>query len=507
MKSIYSFILTTCLLLISLTSCRKDFDFEPSTGSDLRFSKDTVYLDTIFTNIGSSTYQLKVYNTSNKDIKIPKIELKKGQLSHYRLMVDGIAGKSFQNVELLAKDSMYIFIETTVDIQNETQNPEFLYTDELLFSNGSTQQQVNLVTLIKDAIFLYPQKFEDGTTETLPIGDEKIYGFYLDENDAINGNELHWKAGKPYVIYGYAAVPPEKTLQVDAGAQIHFHSNSGLIVGNSSTLHIQGSSESPVLIQGDRLEPSYEDVPGQWDQIWMAVGSKGSIEHAIIKNAKTGLFINKNATKIQLNNLQIYNCSQYGILARAAEIQGSNIATNNIGNSALALTYGGSYEFVYCTFTNYWNRPSHTSVSIDNFDGSAEFAIQKAHFVNSIIYSGSSESLILKPHNQQPTNFHVRFDHSLIKFIDYNQQVAGQFPYDFQNQSVYSTCLVARNSTSYLPYFLNVQKNKMMITEKALDLINFGTSSTPFNVPFDLAGKPRNATDIGAYIHVNSTEE
>ena len=46
-------------IAISLTSCRKDFAFEPSSGG-LEFSKDTVYLDTVFTNIGSSTYKLKI---------------------------------------------------------------------------------------------------------------------------------------------------------------------------------------------------------------------------------------------------------------------------------------------------------------------------------------------------------------------------------------------------------------------------------------------------------------
>ena len=53
-------------MLILWSSCRQDFDFAPSTGS-LEFSKDTVYLDTVFSNIGSSTYNLKVYNTSNEN--------------------------------------------------------------------------------------------------------------------------------------------------------------------------------------------------------------------------------------------------------------------------------------------------------------------------------------------------------------------------------------------------------------------------------------------------------
>ena len=62
--------------LITMTSCRKDFETVPSSGC-LEFSKKIVYLDTIFTNISSSTYTLKVYNRSNKDIHIPVLQLGK----------------------------------------------------------------------------------------------------------------------------------------------------------------------------------------------------------------------------------------------------------------------------------------------------------------------------------------------------------------------------------------------------------------------------------------------
>ena len=141
-------------IALSLTSCRDDFQFEPSTG-DLTFSRDTVYLDTVFTNIGSSTYTLKVYNKSGKDIKIPTIQLGKGLASKYRMTVDGMTGtdnKIFNNVEILAKDSMYIFIETTANIADA--NPtDFLYTDQIQFDGGTNLQSVELVTLIKDAYF------------------------------------------------------------------------------------------------------------------------------------------------------------------------------------------------------------------------------------------------------------------------------------------------------------------------------------------------------------------
>jgi len=92
MRHFFTFLLF--LILIVVSSCRKDFSTIPSFGN-LEFSKDTVFLDTIFTNIGSATYNLKVYNRGNKAITIPKISLENGNSSNYRLNVDGIPGKEF----------------------------------------------------------------------------------------------------------------------------------------------------------------------------------------------------------------------------------------------------------------------------------------------------------------------------------------------------------------------------------------------------------------------------
>ena len=53
--------------------------------------------------------------------------------------MDGIPGKDFQNIDILAKDSIFVFIETTVDISS-ISDP--LYTDKILFDNGTNQQEV-----------------------------------------------------------------------------------------------------------------------------------------------------------------------------------------------------------------------------------------------------------------------------------------------------------------------------------------------------------------------------
>ncbi len=187
MKRILYFLLTFTVLVF-WSSCRKDFDFSPSTG-DLSFSKDTIYLDTVFTNIGSSTYNLKVYNRSNNDISIPNVRLTQGENSNYRLNVDGMSGKVFENVELLAKDSLFIFIETTFDIQSVVAaDNQFLYTDAIEFDIGNNFQKVELVTLVKDAVFIYPNK--DTTTGIIETLSFDVNGDGTPDQTALQGRFL-----------------------------------------------------------------------------------------------------------------------------------------------------------------------------------------------------------------------------------------------------------------------------------------------------------------------------
>jgi len=292
------------IVILFVTSCRKDFSTELSNGK-LSFSKDTIYLDTVFTNIGSSTYNLKVYNKSTHAISIPSIALGRGESSFYRLNVDGIPGKRFNNIEILAKDSMYIFVETTIDY-NQVTNP--IYTDAIVFDSGDNLQDVKLVTLVQDANFLYPSKDVNGLIGTIKIGldtdgnELKVNGFYLNDNTTFT-NE------KPYVIYGYCGVPNGKTLTVDAGAAIHFHSNSGLIIDKNATLIMNGEINNTITIEGDRLEPEFSDIPGQWGTIWLRAGSKNNlINNAIIKNASAGIIIDSignTSPTLTIKNAQI----------------------------------------------------------------------------------------------------------------------------------------------------------------------------------------------------------
>lgn len=502
------------VLIASLTSCRSDFDFETSSGG-LEFSKDTVYLDTVFTNIGSSTYTLKVYNRSNKNISIPSIRLNKGQSSKYRLMVDGIPGKEFSNIEMLAKDSMFVFIEVTEDVANV--NPtDFLYTDFIEFNSTSGIQKVDLVTLIQDAYFIYPQRTLNSdntyTYEQLNLGTiddpQNIRVSYLDQSDPINGNELIWNNSKPYVIYGYAVVPNGEKLEVEAGARIHFHADSGIIVANDASLEVKGlpsntdGLENEVIFEGDRLEPGFSEVPGQWGTIWLTKGSHSNIlTNLTIKNAVIGLYVNgndeTNSVNTTLNNVQIYNCSNIGLYATTGFVDGKNVVINNCGEASFQGSFGGSYEFTHCTFSNYWSTPNQTCVVLDDYEGQTEFELTKANFNNCIIYGSTNLAI---SHKIVSSTFNFKYTNCLIKFIDTNNQFTGNELYTFSSPR-FENCIRATNSTQNKPDFKDPTNNELIIGSNSTAK---GTANTSFSTFKDILDKDRPAlglttTDMGAY--------
>jgi hypothetical protein len=529
MRKLVLLLLTGILVLVS--SCRNDFEFEPSTGG-LEFSRDTVYLDTVFTNIGSSTYRLKVYNRSDKDISIPQVRLAKGTASKYRIMVDGMTGdagaqgKIFSNVELLANDSLFVFIEVTADVASV--NPtDFLYTDKIEFTNISgAPQDVDLVTLIQDAYFIYPQRSEVNNeflyeTISLGVNDDNqnvvAVGSNLDEFDPVNGNEFIWNNSKPYVIYGYAFVPNGKTLTVNPGVRVHFHANSGLIIGKNAELKINGAQsttdalENEVIFEGDRLEPLYADVPGQWGAIInYSTLSTNEINHLTLKNATVGLLIGNLATttnttdfpKLTIKNSQIYNSSNLGILGRKSEVTGSNLVINYSGQANFAGTFGGSYNFTHCTFNNTWPSSNQVAVLLTNsFETEDTIYVSdltQANFNNCIIYGSNQVEMILDKVTQGGAAFNYKFNHCLIKFNNINNQFTNNPLYQFSSDPVrYVNCSIATNSVINKPKFEDVNNNQLWLTED-LNLPFDATATGLF--PFDILNRSRTtSTDLGAY--------
>ncbi|MFY9242761.1 MAG: hypothetical protein WAO74_07015 [Polaribacter sp.] len=490
-----------CVTLISVSSCRKDFSTIPSFGS-LEFSKDTVFLDTVFTNIGSATYNLKVYNRGNNAITIPRISLENGTSSNYRLNVDGIPGKEFNDIDILAKDSIFVFVETTIDF-NSVTNP--LYTDRILFDTGTNQQDVDLVTLVQDAHFIFPgkdpitMKIDSLTFDGQPT---TIKGRFL--TDA----ELTITNTKPTVIYGYAAVAANKTLNINAGAKIYFHNNSGLIIDDKATLKVNGTLSEKVVFEGDRLENGFSKVPGQWGTIWMRAGSKeNEIYHAQIKNGIIGILVDSigagsNPT-LKLQNTEIYNHSNFGILARETNIEAHNIVVGSAGQASLAATVGGTYNFTHSTFANFWNNGIRQlpAVLVNNFFvyndvNSNEITetreLKAANFTNCIFDGNNNIEFLLDKVNG--SNFNYNISNCIISFTDSSNSFDGVLEVDFNNNPNYQN-----NIINGITDFRNTQNEDFIIGENS-EAVN-KAKATSFSQ--DILGVDRTTNpDIGAYQHI-----
>ena len=491
-------------MIVTWSSCRTDLEFPPSDGN-LEFSKDTVFLDTVFTNLSSSTRTLKVYNRTGDDLEIPVIRLAQGQNSSYRLNVDGEAGKEFENIPIRARDSIFIFVESTFDV-SETNQLEFLNTDVIQFDTDTKLQEVQLVTLVKDAKFLFPETLADGTKETLNLGldsnDDQVTleGFYLTDE------QLNFTSEKPYVIYGYAAVREGKQLNIAAGARVHFHNDSGLLIESGATIQINGALsedqellENEVIFQGDRLDTDLEEVPGQWGTLWISSGStNNTINHLTIKNATVGLLVEGDgilqSPTLVLKNTQILNSASINLWGQSAFINGENLVLGGAGDISLYCNLGGSYSFIHCTMADFWRNGFRTgaALEIDNFDETNAVDLIRADFINCIITGNTFLELSL---NANESNiFNYSFTNSIIKFNDSRGQFEDNPLYDFQNAQLFEQVLLNED-----PNFVDTFNNDFRIedTSAARDKASFEGATL---VPLDFLGRDRTGSpDIGAY--------
>ncbi len=513
MRILYSFI--TIFIIIFLGSCRKDFGTIQSTG-ELKFSVDTVLLNRVFDNISSSTQSFKVYNRGNDPITIPTIKLGRGENSFYRLNVDGIAGKTFENIDILGKDSIFVFVEATVDFDQITDT-EFFYRDSVVFDSGINEQDVKLEALVLDVHLIRPDRTLQPDNSF--VYEELILGVDAQgENITIRGTLLNGNTTftneKPYLIYGFVGVPENATLTIDAGATLYFHDNSGIIVEKDATLTVNGEFESEVLFEDDRLEPEFEDTAGQWGTIWLREGSKNNtIDYAIIKNNIIGLLVdatsNANPT-LTIKNTQIYNTSNFGILGRETNILGENVVIGNNGLSSLACTIGGTYNFTHCTFANYWNNSfrQFPTVLVNNFftfiDNGSEVIetrdLLAANFTNCIIDGNQNIEFVLD--KVDGALFNYNFKNTMLKFNTTNSDLLNNPLFDFTDVNVYQNIIL-----NGIAQFKDVTTNQYIIGEDS-EANGNADANGALQVPFDILNISRTATpDIGAYQHIIFEEE
>ncbi len=475
MQRLQSILLIICVsfLIGSTVGCKKQ-QITDNPNARLAFSTDTLWFDTVFTTQGSSTRLMKIFNPNNQRINISRIRLAGGSDSPFQLNIDGLPGDSFTDIEIAPNDSIYVFAEVTIDPGNV--NDPFLVLDSIFFETNGNLQQVHLAAYGQDAYFY---RLEELCTQT-------------------------WANDKPHVILGSILIDTGCTLTITEGTRIYVRADANILV--AGTLQIEGSKDSFVTFQGDRLEPFFDDLAGQWGQIIFLRGSTGNVvRYTEISEAVSGIVIGsmvsnqladfntQNLPDVTLEQVIIRHTRDYGIFSFFSDVSATNTLIHSVGRNNVAAFFGGKHTYTNCTFVNYGVLGIDHKLPVLTM---TNFAVQNQTIVelrpadytfrNSIIYGN------IPPDTSQMAG-EVAFE-----------KVDGG-PFDF----LFDHCLLRTNLPASTPEFINVTTNADPLFANILEGDYRPLASSPavnradaaFLPAIDLFGEPRNGLpDLGAII-------
>lgn len=482
--------LVVTFLAFWLGGCYRERFYEEGDAI-LRFSVDTLRFDTVFTRVGSATRSFKVFNDQSLPVKVASIKLQQGLSSVFRLNVDGQAApvKELQGIEIGAGDSIYLFLEVTIQPDQPLSVSPFVIEDKILFNTNGKEQEVMLEAWGQNANYI-PSRYSQGGIALLTCD-------LLDET---------WDDPKPYVIYGILAVD-SCTLRIPAGARVYVHGglvrNSGniyndgiLYVLDQGKLLVEGTKERPVIFSTDRLEPELKEEWGAWSGIRFGPGSRGNrINYAEIRSAFVGLWADS-SSEVTVRNTRIYNTASSGIVGVHARVIAENCLFHSNGGHGVQFAFGGNYRLEYCTLASYDNDAEALSMNNailrDPETRRIELFPLIATVRNCILFGSGKDELDLSDLTdpKDPLFFQYTFDHCYIKAEELLAE--KNYPKFFEKCA---SCIQAQSSDTV---FLNVAKLDFRLD--TFSVVN--DKARPLEqIPFDLLGVKRDAgtPDIGCF--------
>ncbi len=187
------------------TACDPDEDFLTGDAVAIRFELDTLRFDTVFTELGSATRSIKIYNESNQPIKLDEIFIEGTTGVEFIFNADGFPGGVVEDAIIWDNDSIFVFVEVTIDPDQPISTSPFVIEDRLVVKTGSKEQSVLLEAWGQNANY-FPSRFNRGVPVVLSCENQTIL----------------WDSELPYVIYGEIFID-DCLLQVAAGTHIYVH--------------------------------------------------------------------------------------------------------------------------------------------------------------------------------------------------------------------------------------------------------------------------------------------
>ena len=345
----------TCIFYISVLSSCKEDKISHRAEYAVVFSVDTLSFDTLFTNVGSYTQSIRLYNPHPHAVKISGVWFEssgKGEKSYFRANIDGENDLSkMSDIVVFAHDSAYLFISVFID-STEENIPLFIEDNLYVKVNG------NISSLHLEAIGLNVIRIRSKSR--------------LSEYEDFTFDNL-----RPYLIFDTMVV--NGSLQIKEGATLYMHTGAQIFAfGN---VMASGTLDKKIKICGDRLDKfrhdyisddkrvsytiPYSFLAGQWDGIYLLCDTFSTVEPYYLFNyvevigANNGLFCkNTHASfqpRLELDNSRIHVCSGNGLFVRNLNATIYNVEISNCGMYGLYV-YGGNLYCDHSTLANYYEK-------------------------------------------------------------------------------------------------------------------------------------------------------
>lgn len=475
--------------LCGLFSCSEDEEFTDDSTARLYFSADTISFDTVFTTIGSSTQDLIIYNPNNKGVRLASVRLGSNGNSGFRVNLDGQYNTQFSDVEIYHGDSIFCFIEVTVD-PNDSDSP-ILITDSLLFTlSGGTTYKVHLQAYGQDVIIKKAEVIKENTTLS---------------------------ANRPFLIYDSLVVAKDAVLTIAEGTTLCFHNRAELRV--HGTLKCEGTLEKPIMMRGDRTDRIFSYLPydmmdAQWGGIRIYPESFGNtIDHTNIHSGDFGIVTEKSTPdqqKLTITNSIIHNVAGDALLLYNCKTDVGNSQITNAKNNCLTVI-GGESSFVHCTIAQFypWDFCGH-ALSFANVVNDTIYPLNQIYFRNSIITGETDDEIYGERLTDSNAAFNYKFENCLVDtkltdddapyFIECKLDTAGLD----KDSSLYDEDKdKKKKSTGRWGNFRSI-KNNNYVYDFQLDTLSVARGmgngkDNPYPVDIIGVARPENGPDVGCY--------
>lgn len=396
----YFHILVAILLL---AACEDKDAFTTSQSDLLSFSVDTVRIDTVFSNIPSSTRSFWVFNHSSAGIRCSSIRLEKGNQSGFRVNVDGTylssaSGYQSQDVEIRAGDSIRVYVELTAPRQH---------------ANGPQKLEENLLF-----------NLESGAVQKLCLS-----GWAWDAalwRDVVVTEDSLISSATPIVIQGGIVINKGATLTIASGTTLYFANAAGIQV--NGTLKTEGTAARPVILRGDRIDRMFDYLPcdrvsGQWRGIRFGADSKGNeLKYTDLHGAFDGIVAD--SSQVDLEKLHVFastihNCQGVGVQLNHCKARIENTQISNTLKSCLEVN-GGDVAVNGCTLAQFYPFDTNRGAAIK-----FRAPLQNLLCQNSLITGYADDVLLGEPGEV----FNYQFENCIIR----TPEITGEESMRFSN--------------------------------------------------------------------------